>query len=139
MKNVLSFREWSINETFDPKAANAVKKPASGSATSYVNSAISISDKIKNLFLNTSFWAQFKGTFNDDESSALTAFNTWWTTNITPTLSKIPSSDVNYKTLSGLQAKLQEALLGSSWSDTVSWTISGSQGMSKNYSVDTDF
>ena len=54
-------------------------------------------------------------------------------------LAKLPSTDVNTQTIIRIQPSIQQALLGSSTSDTVSWSISGAQGMSKAYQVDTDF
>jgi hypothetical protein len=112
-------------------------KPAA--TTNYSSTAIQISDKISNLFSDTNFWAKFKGTINDDEDSALVAFNNWWNSSIRPMLSKLPSTDPNAQTIIRTQPLIQKALLGSSSSDTVSWTIRGAQGMSKAYSVDTDF
>lgn len=109
------------------------------SVPNYSSIAIQISDKISALFRNPSFWAQYKGTFNDDEDAALNAFNNWWRTSITPMLAKLPSTDVNTQTIIRIQPSIQQALLGSSTSDTVSWSISGAQGMSKAYQVDTDF
>jgi hypothetical protein len=116
-------------------------RPTQTSTTpsSSTNIAIQISDKISTLFRTPSFWAQFKGTFNDDENAALNAFNGWWKTSITPLLGKMPSTDSNTQIIIRIQPSIQKALLGSAMSDTVSWTIRGAQGMSKAYSVDTDF
>lgn len=111
----------------------------SAPVTNYSSIAIQISDKINNLFRDTNFWAQYKGSFNDDEDGALIAFNDWWKIQITPLLSKLPSTDPNTQTIIRTQPAIQKALLGSSSSDTVSWTIRGAQGMSKTYSVNTDF
>jgi hypothetical protein len=109
------------------------------SVPNYASIAIQISDKIRDLFNNPTFWAKYKGMINDDEDAALVAFNNWWRTSITPMLAKIPSTDLNVQTIIRIQPSIQQALLGSSSSDTVSWTILGAQGMSKEYSVDTDF
>jgi hypothetical protein len=117
--------------------SSVTTKPAA--TTNYSSTAIQISDKISNLFSDTNFWAKFKGTINDDEDGALVAFNNWWNSSIRPMLSKLPSTDPNAQTIIRTQPLIQKALLGSSSSDTVSWTIRGAQGMSKAYSVDTDF
>ena len=109
------------------------------SVPNYSSIAIQISDKISALFNNPSFWAKFKGIINDDEDEALVAFDNWWKTSITPMLAKLPSTDPNTQTIIRIQLSIQKALLGSSTSDTVSWTIRGAQGMSKVYNVDTDF
>jgi hypothetical protein len=109
------------------------------SVPNYSSIAIQISDKIRDLFNNPTFWAKYKGMINDNEDDALVAFNNWWRTSITPMLAKIPSTDLNVQTIIRIQPSIQQALLGSSSSDTVSWTILGAQGMSKEYSVDTDF
>lgn len=128
MKNVLSFNQWSrINEAEDAVSGG------------FVTTALDLSEKIVALFNNEDFWAEFKGTFNDDEDAALIKFNDWWNTNVQRSIQPLIGKAPMAKVLSDLRIKLEQALLGSSMSDTVSWTITNSEGLAKNYSVDTDF
>lgn len=127
MKTVLSFNQWSrINEAED-------------AASGFLTTAMYISDKIVSLFSNTAFWEPYKGTFNDDESTALVAFNTWWDTNVQRSIQPFVGKTNNANVLNNLKSRIQEALLGSTMNDTVSWTITDSKGLAKEYSVDTDF
>ena len=112
------------------------------------------SQDVFSKFGETSFWKQFKGTFNDDEDAAVAAFSKWYGKTIedayyNPAINRIKQiSNSNAKTnlLKNTTEKnrfqfdkLINKLYGSSGTDTYKWTIYKSDGTTKDYSVDTDF
>ncbi len=125
----------SSSESSAKPAESKTKTPQSTAAQ-----AIFISDNIAGLFHNASnYFSEFKGVVNDYEAGALNKFNYWWNRSVNPKLSKLPSTDRNVQTIIRIKQDIQKALSGEQLSDTVSWKIFGDNGMSKEYTVDTDF
>lgn len=118
------------------------------------NLIITASDKIKNLFNDSSFWEEYKGSVNDDEERAKEGFGDWWKSNIErkylkPSKTKIDSlpkdseerkvCEKMYYTLIGLKSKIDVKILGETTDDTVTWKIYQLDGETKSYKIDTDF
>jgi hypothetical protein len=163
MSKVLSFDKWNkLNEQSTPTKSVSKGGTASGSSTpmrggsstgtttrpanstkpageSPIDIAMFISDNIVATFNNPQYWAEFKSTLNDDEVGALKKFNGFWSSFVQPKLAKLSSTDRNAQTLIRLLPSIQAALEGGTTNDSVSWKIVGTNGMSKDYTVDTDF
>lgn len=136
----------NVNKATGSSSSNAPMRGGSSTSTttkpageSPIDIAMFISDNIVATFNNPQYWAEFKGTVNDDEVGALKKFNGFWSSFVQPKLAKLSSTDRNAQTLIRLLPSIQAALEGGTTSDSVSWKIVGSNGMSKDYTVDTDF
>jgi hypothetical protein len=118
------------------------------------NLMVTASDKIKDIFNDSSFWEEYKGSVNDDEEKAKVGFSDWWKSNIErnylkPSKSKIDSLPKDseekevcqkmYDTLLGLKSKIDQKIIGETPDDTATWKIYKLDGETESYKINTDF
>jgi hypothetical protein len=140
------------SEKKSDKPAEAVDK--SKVSEEIENLMITASDKIKDIFNDSSFWEEYKGSVNDDEDRAKVGFGDWWKSNIErnylkPSKSKIDSLPKDseekevcqkmYDTLVGLKSKIDQKIIGETTDDTATWKIYKLDGETKSYKINTDF
>jgi hypothetical protein len=121
-RNILNFRQFvRLNE-----AEESVSTPLAAADPH------KISTEIVHVFLDSSFWAPYKG-INDAEGPAIAAFSSWWDKNIQPKINTLPQG-INRRTLNNLKAIIVEKMEGGTMNDAATWNIGAA-----SYSVDTDF
>lgn len=100
--------------------------------------ATQICQMIQDKFSETSFWAGYKGTFNDDEGAAGIAYNNWYVTTVVPLTKALRPGDPNIAKIDTAQKTIVQKLQGGTASDSYNWQIDTLNGPMQ-YTVDTDF
>ena len=183
-----SFNESNILEAFDPEKAKGIApKPSAPKAEDSKEDVeddgetpdadaivkeiedllIKANEAIVDLYDDTSYWKEYKGTFNDDEDEAVKdvfgqkyeSKTSWWYKKVRRPYVKKAADLLNYsykelkdsdsdawdhlwdeiKEFGTTYKKLKEKTLGNTKNDTYKWSLKMYDGGKETYQVDTDF
>lgn len=188
-----SFNESNILEAFDPEKAKGIapkpsapkaedskmlkkaedskeedsKEDADAIVKEIEDLLIKANEAIVDLYDDTSYWKEYKGTFNDDEDEAVKdvfgqeyeSKTSWWYKKVRRPYVKKAEDLLNYsyKELEDSDSdawdhlwdeieefkttykKLKEKTLGNTSNDTYKWSLKMYDGGKETYQVDTDF